>query len=98
MTREQRIRDLEIKVESLAIIAQPFIEALDVARHELRKAQRSFEYGEKVHVVELCQRGCCVEDEFTGRVTAMNSNGTYNIVLSDGSERTYVCDGNIKRV
>lgn len=98
MTREQRIRNLEIKVEGLAIIAQPFIEALDVARHELRKAQRSFENGEKVHVVKLCQRGCCVEDEFTGKVTAMNSNGTYNIVLNDGSERTYVYDGSMERV
>lgn len=90
--REERIKIAKEKLKKL----EPAKEAYENAKSELRRAENSFDIGERVKYTETCRRGCCIEKISIGIIKSFdNKYGRYTIKLNDESttiNNIYVSD------
>lgn len=98
MTRREKIDAAKNKIAGIKLVLGPLEKHLEDAKHELRRAEKSFDKGERVHVTETCKRGCCVENEYDGTVTGETKNGMWNIKADSGHLYEYVYEGDMKRL
>ena len=99
MTRVEKIKDLQSKIETIKVVWQPLNEQLQNYERELRRAERSFEVGENVEYrEENCRRGCCGFTRHDCVVMSLTDNGAYNIKSSTGEIFNYVSDSEMSRV
>ena len=98
MTRAEKIKDLQAKIETIKIVWQPLNEQLKKYEMDLRRAERSFDVGEKVIYAEAnCRRGCCGSTKYTCVVEGLTANGAYNLRDEDGTLHTYIIDAYMSR-
>lgn len=99
MTRAEKIKDLQAKIETIKIVWQPLNEQLKKYEMDLHKAERSFDVGEKVIYAEAnCRRGCCGSTKYTCVVEELTWNGAYNLRDEDGTLHTYINNMDISRL
>ena len=99
MTRAEKIKDLQTKIETTLIVWQPLNDQLQKYEMDLRRAEKSFDVGEKVIYKEAnCKRGCCGSTKYTCVVESLTDNGTYNLRDEDETLHKYVSDMDMSRV
>ena len=99
MTRAEKIKDLQTKIETIKVVWQPLNDQLQKYEMDLRRAERSFDVGDKVIYKEAnCKRGCCGSTNYTCVVEGLTDNGAYNLRDEDGTLHTYISDMDISRV
>ena len=99
MTRTEKIKDLQAKIETIKVVWQPLNEQLKKYEMDLRRAERSFDVGEKVIYAEPnCRRGCCGSTNYTCVVEGLTDNGAYNLRDEDGTLHKYIDDTDMSRV
>lgn len=87
MTRVDRIAAAQAELDAIEPRWREIDDAYQRAKNALRKAQESFDVGERVHVDKLCSRLCCVRSSYTGTIAGMTPNGLYLIDADDGTQR-----------
>lgn len=99
MNRELKIKLAQQKVNDLNPKFISMERAYLDAKTELQKAKDSFDIGEKVIVRQYCNRGCCFENEFTGKIISVTNNGSYNI-KEEKTENLYkyIYGGDMRRI
>ena len=99
MTRAEKIKDLQTKIETIKVVWQPLNEQLKKYEMDLRSAEKSFDVGEKVIYKEAnCKRGCCGSTNYTCVVEGLTDHGAYNLRDEDGTLHAYISDMDISRV
>lgn len=95
--RAQRIQEAKVKLRELEPQWKHWKKLYEDAQSDLHAAERSYDIGERVQVTETCKRGCCVEHQYEGNVSAKTHNGMYCVKSTDGHVYEYVYDGDMKR-
>lgn len=99
MTRAEKIKDLQAKIETIKVVWQPLNDQLQKYEMDLRRAEKSFDVGEKVIYKEAnCKRGCCGSTKYTCVVESLTDNGAYNLRDEDETLHKYVSDMYMSRV
>lgn len=104
--RAQRIADAEFKLMGIKLVIEPLQKQLTAAEDELKRAQESYDVGERVHVRETCPRGCCTELEYVGTIVAPSTTtggqvqyGNYKVKRDkDGHVFEHVSTYDMKRL
>jgi hypothetical protein len=83
-TRAERIAAAERRLAAVQLPFQSIKAEYDAASQELSRAVTGFFPGDRVQVTVTCDRGCCIENTYTGVVIETNANGTLQIQADDG--------------
>lgn len=87
-----RARVVELEPEYLRIK-----NAYEDAIGAVRRAEQSYDVGERVEVTRTCRRGCCIEWQYTGIVETA-SEGRYSVRRDDdGGLSEHVFDSDMAR-
>ena len=98
MTRAEKIKDLQAKIEIIKVVWQPLNDQLQKYEMDLRKAERSFDVGEKVvYEEENCKRGCCGLTKYNCVVESLTDNGAYNLRDEEGTLHKYISGMDMSR-
>lgn len=82
MKRAERIKQAKQKLKEL----EPYVKKYEEAEMELKRAEESFDIGEKVKFEETCRRGCCIEFSGIGHIVEITKNGNYVVrLINEGS-------------
>jgi len=99
MTRAEKIKDLQAKIETIKVVWQPLNDQLEKYEMDLHKAERSFDVGEKVVYKEKhCKRGCCGLTKHTCIVESLTDNGAYNLRDEEMTLHKYISGMDMSRV
>lgn len=98
MNREQKIILAKQKLNNIEAKLKTFEKEYLIAKSELVLSENSFDIDEEVRVTLFCQRGCCIENQFEGKITGTCDNGSYNVKSTTGIVWTYIWSGDMARI
>jgi hypothetical protein len=100
MTKDERIIEVQTKIDMLKSILEPHLKELTELERKLSREMNSFDIGMKVvYTSDDCGRGCHTTD-YQCIVESTNQNGTYNLREITGRKLsfTYVSNLDMKEV
>lgn len=86
MEYDDKVRELEEKIESIATVIADFEKKRNELQLELGKLRLlGDKAGKRVVITEWCRRGCCIEGEKHGVILDAANSHYFRIQLDDGS-------------
>lgn len=86
--RTDKIADLEEKLTAIELYYQDIKKKRDELSQQLAFLKKVPEPNTVIRVQTTCNRGCCIEQDFSGRFKSVAANGLFTIELDDGTTAT----------
>lgn len=94
LNRQSKIDQI---TKEMNLLKKDYLKYLELEK-DLINAKNSFDIGENVKVILTCKRGCCIENEFEGKIISLTKNGGYNIQDYNNHIHQYIFSGDMKRI